>query len=65
MSLSDFFWGLGDLLQETFRLLQSDFWFTKVANYGFVVLGFVGLFIWLSKQAKYNSEAASDPDQIK
>ena len=34
-------------------------------NYTFVVLGFVGLFVWLKYQTKYNAEAAANPDQIK
>ena len=37
----------------------------NIFNYGVIVLGFVGLFIWLRLQAKYNKEAANDPTQIK
>ncbi len=37
----------------------------NIPNYTFIVLGFVGLFTWLSYQAKYNKEAESDPNQIK
>ena len=65
MSSADIFWWIGDMLQETFRLLQNDFWLTWVMNTGVVLLGFVGLFIWLGMQNKYNAQAASNPDQLK
>lgn len=31
----------------------------NIPNYSFIVLGFVGLFIWLKMQKKYNEEAKS------
>lgn len=34
-------------------------------NYAVIALGFVGLFIWLRLQAKYNREAANDPQKLK
>jgi len=37
----------------------------NLLNYGFFVLAFIGLFVWLKYQAKYNAEAAADPNQIK
>ena len=37
----------------------------NLLNYAFVVLAFVGLFVWLKFQAKYNAEAEANPDQIK
>ena len=37
----------------------------NILNYTFIVLGFVGLATWLSFQAKFNAEAAANPDQIK
>ncbi len=37
----------------------------NILNYTWIVLGFIGLFIWLNMQAKYNAEAESNPDQIK
>ena len=30
-----------------------------------LLLGFVGLFIWLKMQGDFNKEAAANPDQIK
>jgi len=37
----------------------------NVFNYSVIVLGFIGLFIWLRLQAKYNAEAKNDPSKIK
>ncbi|RFC54241.1 hypothetical protein [Brumimicrobium aurantiacum] len=37
----------------------------NVFNYSVIVLGFIGLFIWLRLQAKYNNEAKNDPSKIK
>lgn len=65
MTLYDLFWGLGDFLQWTFRLLQNDFWLTSVVNYGAIVLGFGGLFYWLNWQKKFNAQAEKDPNQLK
>lgn len=31
----------------------------------FLLMGFFGLFVWLKMQAKYNAEAAANPNQIK
>jgi hypothetical protein len=37
----------------------------NLPNAVFLLLLFVGLFVWLKMQAKYNAEAESNPDQIK
>ena len=37
----------------------------NVFNFAVIVLGFVGLFIWLRLQAKYNREADADPTKIR
>ena len=37
----------------------------NVFNYSCIVLGFVGLFIWLNKQRKFNEEAKNNPNQLK
>lgn len=34
-------------------------------NLIFLILLFVGLFVWLKMQAKFNAEAEANPDQIK
>ncbi|PWH85564.1 hypothetical protein [Brumimicrobium oceani] len=53
----------GDLLLWTTELLFETV--GNVFNYAVIVLGFVGLFIWLRLQAKYNREAANDPTKFK
>jgi len=37
----------------------------NILNYTWVVLGFIGLFIWLNMQAKYNADAKANPNQLK
>ena len=62
MSSSTIFHAIGDFLTWTFgafEIIGNGF------NYAVIVLGFVGLFIWLNKQRKFNAEAASNPNQIK
>lgn len=64
MTLSDFFWGLGDLLQATFVMLQQDM-IGDMFNYAVIALGFIGLFYWLNWQRKFNEQAKNDPNQLK
>ncbi len=64
MTLSGFFYGLADFIQMTFRLLEADM-IGNIFNYSCIVLGFVGLFIWLNMQKKYNAAAENNPDQLK
>lgn len=64
MTLSELFWGIGDLLQWTFNLLEEDAIGDKF-NYAIIVLGFIGLFYWLNWQRKFNSQAENDPNQLK
>jgi len=65
MSSSDFFWGLGDLFQTVLMPLDADWGITSIMNTGILLLGFVGLFIWLGKQKKFSDAAESDPNQLK
>lgn len=65
MSSNDFFWGLGDLLSTILTPLDADWGLTAFMNTGILLLGFVGLGIWLMKQKKYNAEAEADPNQLK
>ncbi|WP_299202986.1 hypothetical protein [Brumimicrobium sp.] len=53
----------GDGLLWTTEILFENV--GNIFNYAVIVLGFVGLFIWMRLQAKYNQEAANDPNQIK
>lgn len=64
MTFSEFFWGLGDLLTWMLSLLQADK-IGNLFNYALIVLGFIGFFIWMRMQAKYNAQAKSNPDQLK
>lgn len=65
MSSSDFFWGLGDLFQTVLMPLDADWGLTSIMNTGILLLGFVGLGIWLTKQKKFNDAADADPNQLK
>lgn len=66
-------YALGDLFVWTFENLLVPFgdlgnsenlWFIS-PNFLFVILGFLGLGLWLSIQSKYNKAAANDPNQLK
>lgn len=63
MSLTDFWWGVGDILEwsvaSVFDIVGNLF------NNLVIIVGFVGLFIWLNKQRKFNAAAEANPDQIK
>ena len=65
MSSSDFFWGLGDLLETVLMPLDADWGITSIMNTGILLLGFVGLGFWLNQQRKFNAEAEADPNQRK
>ncbi len=65
MSSSDIFWGIGDLLTALLTPLDADWGLTSIMNTGVLLLGFVGLFYWLSRQAKYNKQAEANKDQLK
>ena len=62
MTLSGFFYGLGDIFQWTFQLFEV---IGNSFNYSLIVLGFIGLFYWLNKQRKFNAKAQNNPDQFK
>jgi len=63
MNYNELVYGLGELLLWTTELLFEVV--GNIFNYGAIVLGFIGLFIWLRLQAKYNREAANDPTKFK
>ena len=65
MSSSDFFYGLGDLLTTVLSPLDADWGITSFMNTAILLLGFVGLGIWLNKQRKFNNAAKSNPNQRK
>lgn len=37
----------------------------NLPNFAFIALGFLGLFVWINFQRKYNAEAKANPNQIK
>lgn len=63
MNLTDFWWGVGDLLEGMTSMVFDNI--GNFVNDGLLLLGFVGLFIWLAKQKKFNAEAEANPDQLK
>lgn len=65
MTLTEFFWGLGDALTCLISVLDENVGFTAVFNTSVVLLGFFGLFYWLRHQLKYNKQAKDNPNQIK
>ncbi|MFK7758041.1 MAG: hypothetical protein AB8B53_14015 [Flavobacteriales bacterium] len=46
---------IGDLITWTFDTVLVPL--GQLPNYAFIALGVVGLFLWLSMQAKYNKKA--------
>ena len=51
----------GDLFQWTFRLMEGP---NRNMNICFIVIGFIGVIYWLSRQFKYN-QAAEQSGNIK
>lgn len=64
MTFSDFFYGLGDLLTWMLQALQADM-IGNLFNNALLILGFIGFFIWMNKQRKFNNAAKNDPNQLK
>jgi hypothetical protein len=62
MTTNDIFYGLADLMQWTFGILE---WVGDKLNYGLIALGFFGFFYWMNLQMKFNKEAENNPNQIK
>ncbi len=63
MTYTELVIALGDGLLWTTDILFETV--GNIFNYAVIALGFVGLFIWLRLQAKYNREAANDPTKFK
>lgn len=60
--MNDFVYWLGDVFYAIFGLFEK---LGNLPNDAFIVLGFVGLFIWLNMQKKFNAEAKQNPSQLK
>jgi hypothetical protein len=65
MSSTDIFWGIGNFLETILTPLDADWGLTALMNTSILILGFVGLGVWLMKQKKFNDAADSDPNQLK
>jgi len=63
MSSTEIIVGLGDFILWTTEILFENI--GNLFNDAMIVLGFVGLLIWLRLQHKYNQEAVNNPDQLK
>lgn len=55
--MTDFFYWLGDVFIAFFDLFEK---LENYPNYLFVVVGFIGLFIWLNMQKNYNKKAEQE-----
>jgi hypothetical protein len=62
MSSTDFFYNLDDMFQSMFLFFD---WVGNKLNYTFLALGFVGFFMWMNFQRKFNEKAKNDPNQLK
>lgn len=58
MNLQEILTPLAKFIDDTFRGLLVPI--SDLFNYGVIVLGFVGLFIWLKMQSDYNKKAKQD-----
>jgi hypothetical protein len=62
MNSTSVFYALDDMFQSFFVLYDKV---GNLANYSFLILGFVGFFIWMRYQKRFNDKAANDPNQLK
>lgn len=56
--MREFVYGLGDVFSWIFENTLAPL--GNIPNWTFIVLGFVGLFIWLRMQARFNDEAKAN-----
>jgi len=56
-----------DLIAEFMYDVPFEFYdnIGNIINYSLIVLGFIGFFIWMSKQVKFNNQAKNNPNQLK
>lgn len=65
MTLTDLFWGIGDLFTTLLVIFDENIGFTAIFNTVLVLGGFFGMFYWLRHQIKFNKEANDNPNQLK
>lgn len=63
MGSSVIFYGIGSFLTDVAFVPFEHI--GDMVNFGFISLGFIGLFYWLNLQKKFNEKAAKDPHQLK
>ena len=63
MTSTEIFVSIGDFILWTTELLFHNV--GNLFNDAMIILGFVGLFIWLRLQHRYNKEAENNPNQLK
>lgn len=62
MSSTDFWYAIGDIFTETFKILPV---LGDSVNWLFIALIALGLTIWMFMQAKYNSEEMKESGKLK
>ena len=55
--MTDFIYGIGDFFYWLFENTLEPL--GDIPNWGFIVLGFIGMFIWLKMQKDFNAKAKS------
>lgn len=55
--MTDFIYSLGDFFYWIFSILEV---LGDGPNWAFIVLGFIGMFIWLKMQKNFNEEAKAN-----
>lgn len=63
MTSTDIIVAVGDFILWTTEILFENI--GNLFNNAMIILGFIGLFIWLRTQHKFNKEAQNNPNQLK
>lgn len=56
--MTEFLYSLGDFFMWLFENTLEPL--GNLPNWSFIVLGFIGMFIWLNMQKKFNAEAKAN-----
>lgn len=62
MNFNDILVPIEKILVWSFGIIES---LGNTFNIAVIILGFVGLFIWLKKQYSFNKQAEGNPNQLK
>jgi hypothetical protein len=66
MNATNFWWGVGDFMDSILSLIYDEKnMITTVFNTSVVIFGFLAILYWLSRQKKFNKQAAENKDQLK